>query len=48
MGVVIVKVILGMNKILRRGALELGEGSEQINSAASQVASSSQTGAGRL
>jgi methyl-accepting chemotaxis protein len=43
MGGVIVKVILSMNKDLRRVALELSEGADQINSAASQVASSSQT-----
>ncbi|HEV8038619.1 MAG TPA: methyl-accepting chemotaxis protein [Bryobacteraceae bacterium] len=39
----VVKVILGMNKDLRRAALALSEGAEQINSAASQVASSSQS-----
>jgi methyl-accepting chemotaxis protein len=43
MGGVIVKVILDMNKGLRRVALQLSEGAEQIKRAASQVASSSQS-----
>jgi methyl-accepting chemotaxis protein len=43
LGGVVIKVILGMNRDLRRVALELSEGAEQINSASSQVASSSQT-----
>jgi methyl-accepting chemotaxis protein len=43
MGGVIVKVILGMSKDLRRAAIELSEGAGQITSAASQVASSSQS-----
>jgi methyl-accepting chemotaxis protein len=40
---VVIQVILGLNRDLRRVALELSEGAEQINSASSQVASSSQT-----
>jgi methyl-accepting chemotaxis protein len=43
LGGVVIKVVLGMNRDLRRVALELSEGAEQINSASSQVASSSQT-----
>ena len=43
MGGSVVKVILGMNKDLRRIAIELSEGSEQIKSAASQIATSSQS-----
>jgi methyl-accepting chemotaxis protein len=43
MGVVIIRVILGMSKDLRRVALQLSKGAEQIHSASSQVAASSQT-----
>jgi methyl-accepting chemotaxis protein len=43
LGFVIIKVILGLNRDLRRVAVELSEGAGQINSASSQVASSSQT-----
>jgi methyl-accepting chemotaxis protein len=43
LGGVVIKVILGLNRDLRRVALELSEGAEQINSASSQVASSSQS-----
>ncbi len=42
-GAVVVKVILGMTRDLRRVAVGLSEGSDQISSAASQVASSSQS-----
>jgi methyl-accepting chemotaxis protein len=43
LGGVVIKVIFGMNRDLRRVALELSEGAGQINSAASQVAASSQS-----
>jgi len=43
LGGVVVKVVVSMNKDLRRAAFELGEGAGQITSAASQVSSSSQS-----
>jgi len=43
LGGVVLKVIFGMNRDLRRLALELSEGAEQIHSASSQVAGSSQS-----